>query len=104
MLVGNGGAVATHVSLGVSASLSLNFIRTSFLSNAGNRGGAAYFDASDVKFDTCTFSNNIATIGGGGIYVGTESTLTISNSVFDANSIYDPFPPASVPDQLPSVK
>ncbi len=60
--------------------------RCTFRGNRGDYGGGMQNGRSHAVVEHCQFSNNEATWGGGGMY-NYDSHLTISNSVFRANSV-----------------
>jgi len=62
----------------------------SFVNNSASHGGAVFCDDSAVYLDRCTFTSNHAEGDGqglGGAIYSRDSTPTVSNSVFDGNSV-----------------
>ena len=49
-------------------------------------GGAVYIDNSSIEISCSTFDSNFATDDGGAVYVFNNSSITIQNSLFIANS------------------
>ena len=50
-------------------------------------GGAVYIDNSSIEISCSTFDSNFATDDGGAVYVFNNSSITIQNSLFIANSV-----------------
>ncbi|MBN2554376.1 MAG: hypothetical protein JXA97_00430 [Anaerolineales bacterium] len=60
--------------------------RSSFISNVASvDSGGAIFNNSSLNIDSCTFQENEATYGGGGIYNNNIGDAVIINSTFSAN-------------------
>lgn len=66
-----------------------NFERCVFIGNTAARAGACEsFGGSQTRYTNCIFSGNIATGSGGGgaLWIGSNSAVTVRNSTFVANS------------------
>ncbi len=81
----NGGAIECH---GVNAlgEISTLTISDCNISNAhGGYGGGIFVNQGIYLIDNCTISSNFADDYGGGMYCGSNSDVTITNSVISAN-------------------
>ncbi len=68
----------------------VEFRNCRFTSNAAERGGAAFFDSTDVRLFKCAFDDNAANDAGGAVFNGNGCTtgqceLRVEYCAFDAN-------------------
>ena len=57
---------------------------------AQSYGGAIYADLSTLTITNCTHSGNVAQFRGGAIHTFATTTITIYNSIFWGDSVFDP--------------
>lgn len=78
----SGGGVDNH-GLGVNLILTL----CTFTNNTASvNGGGMITDEGSVEVNSCTFDGNSAAIAGGGVFVGTTGTATINDSALTGNT------------------
>ncbi|MCC7146990.1 MAG: right-handed parallel beta-helix repeat-containing protein [Phycisphaeraceae bacterium] len=54
--------------------------------NGDGHGGGVYADGVSVTLTDCTFGGNKADVGGGGLFISTDSTATLTNCIVSGNA------------------